>query len=239
MKKANKKDSQTIVKLSYGMSGKMLNVLGISTSCLDNPRCSTYRKCPGAICNDCFAAANLEFRKEVREAMHYNMEALSKREFTREEIAAIAIEVVAACRKNNTNMFRIESFGDIANTIHASNYIRLAAAVYFLDQSILMAWWTKNPNYLVAAFQGMDDTTRKLFRAGCNVVLLSLFKGVPFPEKARKKIEAALGMEVLTFTVYDVKDTDPIVNCGARSCFNCRRCYLRENRGDDVIEALK
>lgn len=41
-----------------------------------------------------------------------------------------------------------------------------------------------------------------------------------------------------TFTVYHKKDDDAFINCGARSCLRCLRCYSKETE-TAVREALK
>lgn len=247
MRKANATDRQDLINISTGMSGKMDGVLSLSTPCLDNPRCQTYIKCSDFVCNKCFANATLHARDNVYQSLSKN-KILWERNLSFEEAYSIAWEIVATCEKQyidyDVKMFRLESFGDIANPIHARNYIYICSLVQHLDSSIDIAWWTKNPNYIETAVKEIStiengENVLAAWRENTNVVLSSHFMDVPYPQKARKHYEEVFGMEVLTFTVHRVPETSPIVNCGARSCRACRRCYKKENRGTDVIEALK
>ena len=223
MKEAPKKDKQELIHLSYNMSGKMENILSLSTNNNYNERCACFKNVSGSICEKGFAEKTVEHYPGLNANTKANLEILRSRLLTDAELQALAIEIVAALDKNGTRQFRLESFGDIANVTHARNYIRLCSAIARIDCSVLVAWWTKSPNYVVSAFNLEDEETRFWFKSVCNLILSSLFIGVPFPEKARKKIESALGMEVLVFTVEAVKPDDKRVNCGARSCLNCKR----------------
>ena len=47
LKNATKKDCQSMVKLSYSMSGKMENVLSLSTNCVNCGRCQKRHNIKG------------------------------------------------------------------------------------------------------------------------------------------------------------------------------------------------
>lgn len=244
MKKASKKNQQSIVKLSYGMSAKMLNILGISTSCKNNSRCMRRYNLEenkhfkvSVICSKCFAVATINARTTVQNAMNHNTEVLQKRLLSESEVNAIAIEVKDAMAKNGTNKFRIESFGDIANEIQATNYIMLCNAIYKQNRFIRIAWWTKNIDILVYAWKKISEDILQNVRKNTNIILSSVFINIPMNEKFVAKVENDLNMKVMVFTVESEKNEK--TNCGARSCNKCGFCYRKHRKTEWVFEVLK
>ena len=86
--------------------GKMDGIPSISTSCILNDRCQKRVSCDASVCHNCFAHSYMKFRKELREALERNFHILTERILTKEEIAALNINVC---------FFRFESFGDLNN----------------------------------------------------------------------------------------------------------------------------
>ncbi len=199
------------VHISDSMSGKMAGVPSISTSCLDNPICRARMQINGSVCKKCFAAATLKRYTAAGRAMSANYALLTGRLLDADEMPIFG----------NVAIVRIESFGDVANVTQARNYVRIIKA----NPAVTFAWWTKNPGIVAAAFKvegGKPD----------NVVMIesSPFLNVVKPLSA--------GMDK-TFTVYDkIAAANVEINCGARSCAGCRRCYSKAT-GATVSELLK
>ena len=244
MKKANIKDCQSIVKLSYGMSGKMENVLSLSTNCINCKRCQIRHNNESSICHDCYAFKQLEKpnykNTNMIKAFNHNASVLTVRELDYQtEVKAIAKEIVSACIKNNTDKFRIESFGDIQNLTHAKNYLLICSAIGELDYiyHVNIGFWTKNFDYLIKAFQTISDSQKTNVRKNTNIVLSSVFKNLMISPKIVDKVESVLGMKVKTFTVMS-EDSEKI-NCGSRDCNTCGRCYKKTDKTVNVFELLK
>ena len=244
MKKPSKKDCQSIVKLSYGMSGKMSDVLSLSTNCINCVRCQRRHNNKNTICSMCYAFRQLEKpnykNTNMIKAFNHNAEVLTKKELDyQSEVKPIAKEIVSACIKNNTNKFRIESFGDLHNEIHAKNYLLICSAIGELDYiyHVNIGFWTKNFDYLIKAFSTLSEDKKANIRKVTNVVLSSVFVDLMISEKVVAKVETILGMKVKTFTVMS-KDSDTI-NCGARHCASCGKCYTKSEDTINIFELLK
>lgn len=255
MKLAPKRFRQSIVKLSYGMSAKMENVLSLSTSCLNNERCLARSKNMSSIkalreeaikgtkvsiCRACFAVKTIKARTSVNANMVYNANVLQCRELSYSEVLTIASEIKAALEKNGTDQFRIESFGDIANETQARNYIRLCAMLADICPWINIAWWTKNSDILLNAWQSIENHKIRESAAKCLTILVSsVFVGIDAPVKEIEKVREVTKTRVLNFTVHFEDNGN--INCGARSCARCRRCYDRaiEVPGNVVNELIK
>ena len=77
--------------------GKMDGIPSISTSCILNVRCQKRVNCDKSVCHNCFAHSYMKFRKELREALERNFNIITKRILTKEEIAALNINVCFFC----------------------------------------------------------------------------------------------------------------------------------------------
>jgi len=238
MKKPSEKNCQSIVKLSYGMSGKMLNVLSLSTNCINCKRCAERHSKANTICSMCYAFKQLEHpnwkNTNMIKAFDYNADALTKKTISTTDAESIAYEIVTACIKNGTDKFRIESFGDIHNVIHAHNYWLICAYVAKLSEvlnyHVCVAWWTKNYDFMCDAFSDLSEDIKAWARKNTSVVLSSVFVNVPISEKIVAYVESILGMKVKTFTVYSedyITEHNIRINCGSRDCNGCGNCYKK------------
>lgn len=94
--------------------------------------------------------------------------------------------------------------------IQAANYIRIAAK----NPDTLCALWTKNPQYIQQAINAGF-----VIPANLQIVLSS-----PIINKPIKSTRFEFVNKI--FTVYDKKAAKDVnINCGARSCLACGRCY--------------
>ena len=244
MKQAPKKDCQSIVKLSYGMSGKLNNVLSLSTDCTNCKRCierhnSGNAKC---ICVHCYAFTILNSFKGKNMLASYrkNADVLTSRVLDyQKEIKPIAREIVSACIKNNTDMFRIESFGDTQNVNHATNYLLLCSAIGELSYiyHVKVGLWTKNFDYYLKAIEALSDNQKDNMKKVTNFVLSNVFIDMPYPKRIIEIVEAKLNMKVKVFNVVSMDNNN--ITCGARSCEKCGRCYKHSDKTEYITELLK
>ena len=211
MKKSKYCINASPVHVSDSMSGKMNGVPSISTSCLDNPICRARMKDPNSICAHCFAAATLKRYTAAGRAMSANYALLTGRLLETDELPIFA----------NVAIVRIESFGDVGNVTQARNYVRIIKA----NPAVTFAWWTKNHGIVSAAFKQEGGKPENVVMIESSPYLNTVKPLSPDMDK--------------TFTVYDKVAAAGIeINCGARSCAACRRCYNKSTEAT-VNELLK
>ena len=122
----------------------------------------------------------------------------------------------------NVSIVRIESFGDVANVTQAVNYANLCK----VNPRVIFAWWSKNMPIIKQAFDLVGKPR--------NVVMIQSSELLNV-QTARHPIADKV------FTVYDdstIQRDSIAINCGARSCASCRRCYSKRT-GAVVSERLK
>lgn len=202
-------EAYTGIMFSHDMEGKMKNVLSISTNCKANPYCMARYQNGVGICASCFAQATTARYKHVNENTALNTEILTKELIPDEVMPRITNDIC-----------RIESFGDLNNVIQARNYLRLIKA----NPDVQFGWWTKNPNFAHLALQ---EECKGRVPENVHIILSSLLLNT------ETKINPKYAYFVnKVFTVYTLEwlhanniNEDKFINCGARSCNNCRRCY--------------
>lgn len=188
--------NESPVHVSDSMSGKMAGIPSISTSCLCNPICIQRMKDGNSVCAHCFAEATLTRYKAAGAAMESNYKLLTD--------SVLPLEMLPVfC---NVSIARIESFGDLANVTQAINYANICK----VNPNVRFAWWTKNAAILKKAFDIVGKPA--------NVVII---ESAP---KLDAEITASNEYVDKTFTVY-TKASPDFINCGARCCATCRRCY--------------
>ena len=201
------------VHVSDSMSGKMAGIPSISTSCLVNPICKARMKDGNSICAHCFAEATLTRYKAAGVAMENNYHLLT------ESVLPFDLLPVFA----NVAIVRIESFGDVANKTQAINYANICK----VNPAVTFAWFTKNMSIVKSAFDEVGKPE--------NVVMIE-------SSPIMNEIKAPANEYVdKVFTVFDdetISARQINVNCGARCCATCRRCYNKATE-NEVIERLK
>ena len=208
-------EEATGYRFNKAMSGKMSGIMCASTSNLCNPFCAARKGNPDMICAACFADSTCKQYEALRENMARNTEIITARLFEDWELPELP-----------GPLFRFESFGDLRNVTQARNYIRMAR----VNPGVACALWTKNPGFLaqaVALEGGRPD----------NLITIhsSAYIDTPAP------VDRFPGLFDKTFTVYrpeTVAARQIDINCGARDCMTCRRCYSRTTESD-VRELLK
>lgn len=201
-------------------SGKMSGMISISTSCLCNEHCVNRSQVKGSICEKCFSfSMHNMYGKCFCDCFAKNTEVLTSVIIPKKDMPII-----------NAAFIRIEAFGDIGNETQVINYFTLASA----NKHAIFAMWTKNPIYIAMAIAHGYKKPKNMIIIYSSPMINSiintekLLKVYPFIDKV--------------FTVYDkkfIKENDIKVNCGARSCLKCRRCYTRKKGVEEIREQLK
>lgn len=210
-------EAYTGIMFSHNMSGKLDKVLSLSTSCVCNNRCLARMSNPDLICHECFAADTESNYKGVFENTALNAAILSK------EILPLYV-----LPHLDTDILRIESFGDVINVIHAINYINIA----YRNPETTVTAWTKNPDIWYKAFLKVGKPKNLIFGISSdrkNTVIEIKPEYRPFVN--------------FVFTVYELDyllslniDPETFINCGGRSCRSCMKCYSLENfKGGNIV----
>lgn len=124
---------------------------------------------------------------------------------------------------------RGESFGDFGSVNAVANFCNLARK----NPGVRFGIWTKNPRFFHAYFGG--DASR--VPDNCNFVLSSCF----INRVAAVPAEYAYFIHRV-FTVYTPEFAAAhgvVINCGARACLTCLRCYRADSSVFHISEALK
>lgn len=205
----------TGVHYTVNHTGKMTGMQSLSTSCLDNPYCRMYAKDPEKICSKCYAERQMNCYKSMQNCLAKNTEILTTKRLSYEEIPFL-----------NAAMFRFESFGDIQNETQVINYLNICHK----NSHVNFALWTKNPAILDTVFGEIGEDKPK----NLQIVLSSHFVN------QQAAIEPWWFVDKV-FTVYTkeyAEEHNIDINCGARLCIACRRCYL-DNDITYINELLK
>ncbi len=204
-------EKETGIRFNMNMTKKMAGVNCLSTSNLVNPFCIARKKDPNSICSRCYADTTVKRYSALQRNMLNNTEILTERLFDVSEMPMI-----------NASIFRFEAFGDLLNDIQCVNYFRLCKA----NPLVRFALWTKNPGIVRQALK-TESKPENL------VILLSSAKIGERADASR------FGFVDKTFTVYRKTEMPAEkINCGARSCLACQRCYSKDTE-TDIREYLK
>ena len=200
-------------------TAKMHGVWSISTSCLLNLRCLARMRNGASICAHCFSASMNGQYDALRVKLMRNTVLLNTVELTPDMIPHIG------CK---SKMFRFESFGDLVSPLQVKNYFMIAAC----NPHVKAALWTKNPDVIAKAIEKYGLVKP----ANLNIILSTLeLDADPAP------VEYDFIDKV--FTVYSTEEVAAskgvTINCGARSCATCQRCYTKTEGVEQVAELLK
>ena len=205
------------IRLSESMTGKLENVLGISTFAGENENCKKMAADPEKVCSHCYAMAYSSFKPIVRETYTRNGRVLKN--------AIIPVEYWPVMA--GYPISRIESFGDVASTIQCINYINFTKA----NAHITFTFFTKAPGFWNMAIKQVGKPENM-------VAVISN----PFLNGSEFSINFTWADYI--FTVYDMEyaaANNVEINCGGKRCITCRRCFTHNTTGNviRVNELLK
>lgn len=187
--------------------GKMAGIDSIGTTCANNPFCIERRKNGDSVCAHCYAATYMKMRPTLKKRLAENEKILTTRLLEGREIPV-----------TNANVFRFESFGDLYNTTHLANYVLICERNPYTRFGL----WTKNIFVLDELFN--KNGVKKPDN-------LSIVVSSPMLNKEMELNKEEYWYVDHVFTVYDkpfIEENNVDINCGARSCLNCQRCYHRD-----------
>lgn len=225
-------------------NGKMSGMISLSTTCKCNEICKARIKaafesvgidCDDpkkalreymernplatnvSICGFCFSDSQQDYMTSMTAPLFHNHEILNNGIINKDWIPVI-----------NALYFRGESFGDFASENAVINFFNFAKH----NKNVNFTAWTKNLVFFEKAIKNGHKKPRNF-----KIILSSRFinKQTEITESAKEIIDAI-------FTVYTkeyAKQNDISINCGARACLSCLRCY-KDFKGIKVInEELK
>ena len=196
------------VKVSK-MSGKLGKVPAINSNTLTNPFCQAMQKCQGCVCAHCYSQSMLKgYRRNCAPAFEHNSKLLSQSTLEPKQLPRI--------RRND--IARFHAHGELLGLRHMVNLVNIARK----NPGVVFGFWTKR-----------KDIVGRYFRSGRtlpdNIVLIYSNPKLDKPCAVPKYFHKAFS--VVT------RDTGN-VNCGARNCDTCRRCYSK-NTETQIIELIK
>lgn len=226
--KVNFKDYKRItgVSVSTHMSGKMLNIPGISTSNLINPFCIARKRDKNSICSKCFADKTLSRYSALRVNCENNFKILTKQHLK------YIPDFDGYNTTNDSDKGRFESFGDLYNVLQYRNYYNIAK----YNELTHFALWTKNPEIIRRAINKYGLKKLDNLQLVCSVSGINSLDEIDTIERKYGDIFDYIFI-VVTQTFADANGIK--INCGARDCNKtCGACYYRGN-GRIRYEILK
>lgn len=204
---------------------KLAGMESTSSSNLVNKFCQENQQITDSICFHCFAAALMNARGSMKKPYTINFLLLN-------------FQVLPICilPMINRQYERIESFGDVASVIQATNYINLTQA-HEINRNCRFGVWSKNAYMYFVVFDRQGKPNNVSF--GVSSLFINHENWIP-----KKYIHYV----DFLFTVFDsvqaAAEKGLSINCGARHCLSCLRCYnARDNKPENgyihVIELLK
>lgn len=187
-------------------TGKMQGMLSISTTCHNNAFCKKMQSKEGTVCQKCYAE---------RLAKTYAKSFLPKYEQAGKELSERVLPVSELPKFDMaTNVVRIESFGELINTVHAINYINIIKNNPWIN----FAWWTKRPNLIARALKEMGIN----FPDNCNVIYSN-----PYIDTIPKFQPYSFidGYFTVWSSVEKALKNGCVINCGKKRCKQCLNCY--------------
>lgn len=233
----------TPIRLSTSMGGKMKDVWAISTLSLVNPMCLRRMKIKDIVCEHCYVKRSLHITAILNYIQNFFI--LSSCVIPVEFIPVLNIKQARKVyapddieKKNNINaepLVRLESMGDLANTIQAENYLRISNAN--AADNFKFALWTKNPNYLKQAVDNMGKPE--------NLSTVWSMSRVNVMDANPDKYNSYFNHRFIVVRGQELKDKYLAKNgfypckCGPRSCVFCRECYTNTETIETAVELLR
>lgn len=205
-------------------NAKMAGMVSFSTSCMLNPHCLERMKNGYSVCRYCFAAMQLKRQATNREKLERNTELVKNTVISESYIPII----------DGFDKIRLEAFGDLQSWQQAETYMNIARA----NSGKPVALWTKNPQYLWQALE------KNGFNKPDNLIVIYSSCTVNQPAaNVRNLYIMPNGKPMIdkVFTVYTKEHATANkvnINCGARNCNGCGRCYSHDTE-TEVNEILK
>lgn len=189
-------------------TGKMQYLQSLSTSSLVNPFCIARSKNNNMICSKCYSNTMQARYKNLSKTLERNAVILTGKILDIDDLPVI-----------NCLLFRFEAFGDLINKTQFINYLNICNK----NKSTSFAIWTKNYNIIKSVFNDGYEKPDNL---------LIIFSSPYLNDTVNLDFNQEYNFVDKVFTVYDkeyIKNNNININCGARDCFTCRKCYTQND----------
>ena len=213
----NEAEKVSGVHYTLNHQGKMTGMMSLSTSCTCNTYCKERSENKNTVCSHCYAQRQMKIYKNLEKCLVKNTEILAGRILDDHKLPVI-----------NALYFRLEAFGDLNNTTQVINYFNLCKK----NPGVKFALWTKNLWLIENVINHAHINKPK----NLNIIYSS-----PFLNESNEKIFVFYPFVDKVFTVYEkefIKKNDIEINCGAKNCLSCARCY-KKNKIKFINEKLK
>ena len=194
--------------------GKLEGFDSLNTSVLLNKICTERAKDKKSICSKCYARNYADFRKSLRDNLAKNTEVLTNQIIPTEEWATL-----------NNLYFRLESFGDLNNSIQVKNYFNFCKA----NKNTQFTLWTKNPEFIDIAIREGETKPNNLI----------IVQSSPHINVTTKPKYDFIDIVFTVFTKEYAEEHKVIIGCGGRKCLDCLKCYTKGKGVRYINELLK
>jgi len=199
------------VKFTRKHTGKMKGMISLSTSPF-NPMCDRRAQYEGPICHHCYSRKMMQRYPALKAMCERNAQVLCNTIIPEEDIPYI-----------DADFCRLEAFGEITCLIQAINYRNFAK----FNPQCTFGSWTKCPGFY-------EQAHNKGYTLPDNLVigLSAMDVNKPLNPEAIKRLFPHVRFNFCVYTKEYAKEHSVNINCGARNCRECLRCYL--SPADDV-----
>ena len=206
-------EQEVLIKFSI-MSGKLAGLNAINTSPNTNPFCQKMKENDCAICSKCYSIKMTQsYRKSADMVWQESGKILSNHRFDPDRIPFL-----------NMAFLRISAHGELINETHFLNILAIAKG----NPHCTVVMWTKRTDIV------SNVLDRLPFMKPDNLIIIF---SVPRINDTRQDPPKHFDK---TFSVVEPDhELAKSVNCGARRCVACQKCYQKDNGITQLIEILK
>ena len=221
----NKCNEPKKLHITGNHNGKMQGIASLSTSPLLNGMCSKRCKIKDSICNHCYSMAMNKRYTNLQKALIANTETLNQL-IDKKDLPTI-----------NSKVFRFEAFGDLNTYNQCINYFNICNK----NKGTTFSIWCKNIHIISHVINDIGYKKPKNLIVIYSVSLLNHSIDI-------NKITSNPRLQFIdkVFTVYTLEylqdnniNIDQFINCGARKCIDCMKCYNKRNKTVFINEMLK
>ena len=213
------------LKITWNHNGKMQGIASLSTSPLLNNMCQKRCKMQGSICGHCYSVAMNKRYTNLQKSLTNNTKLLN------------SLIDKAKLPTINNKVFRFEAFGDLNSYNQCINYFNICNK----NKGTTFSIWCKNIHIMSHVINDMGYRKPKNLIVIYSVSLLNHQINI-------NKITSNPRLQFIdkVFTVYTLEylqenniNIDKFINCGARKCTDCMKCYNKRNKTVFINEMLK
>jgi len=203
------------IHVTKKMTGKMKGFKSINSNPITNQFCMAMSTCKIAVCHKCYSTKMLTtvYKKLAQPAFERNNKILSESVLPLSDLPII-----------KEKYFRFHAHGELINLNHITNFMNIAIK----NKDTTFGFWTKRIDLVYEYINSVNKVPN-------NVVMIYskplIDQNITIAPKHFDKV----------FSVYTkeyVEKNKVKINCGARNCLECLRCY-KKTTGISVREVLK